>query len=55
VEQVHTELKLSRDILGGQSKMRTLMGGKGGYAVHWSRRRMGKGLQASELTGGLLR
>jgi hypothetical protein len=55
VEQVHTELKLSKDNLGHQSKMRILMVGKGGYAVHLSRRRMGKCLQASELTGRLLK
>jgi hypothetical protein len=55
VEQHHTELKLSKGILRDQSKMRTLVAGKGEYAVHWSRRRMGKGLQGLELRGRLLK
>jgi hypothetical protein len=53
VEQVHTEMKLSKEVLGDQLEMVTLMAGEGGYVVQLSRRRMGKGLQASEMTGRL--
>ena len=53
LEQVHTELKLSKEILRDKPKMGTLMAGEGGYVVQLARRRMGQGLQASEMTGRL--